>query len=146
MAEQNKEGYVDVPGGKINYGSYQLAVLPDPAGDGPEGEAFSLAVALESDVPSRDTESLPAHLSLSDWTVPRRSEPVVYQQAVDDTMRTHSWQPQPLLARSGDRQYDMQDDADELAEENDLPLGYDAAADAASWQAALLTLDKALNQ
>ncbi|WP_110631685.1 dienelactone hydrolase family protein [Salinicola salarius] len=37
-------------------------------------------------------------------------------------------------------------DADELAKENDLPLGYDAAADAASWQAALLTLDKALNQ
>ena len=37
-------------------------------------------------------------------------------------------------------------DADRLAAENELPLGYDAAADAASWQAALLTLDKALNQ
>lgn len=37
-------------------------------------------------------------------------------------------------------------DADALAEEYDLPLGYDAAADAASWQAALLTLDQALNQ
>ncbi|WP_242495501.1 dienelactone hydrolase family protein [Salinicola tamaricis] len=37
-------------------------------------------------------------------------------------------------------------DADALAKEFDLPLGYNAAADAASWQAALLTLDKALNQ
>ena len=31
-------------------------------------------------------------------------------------MRTLAWQPQPLLARSGDQQYDDQDDADELAE------------------------------
>lgn len=37
-------------------------------------------------------------------------------------------------------------DADRLAKEYDLPLGYDAAADAASWQASLLTLDQALNQ
>ncbi|WP_251977954.1 dienelactone hydrolase family protein [Salinicola avicenniae] len=37
-------------------------------------------------------------------------------------------------------------EADALAAEYDLPLGYDAAADAASWQAALLALDKALNQ
>ena len=37
--------------------------------------------------------------------------------AVDDTMRTLAWQPQPLLARSGDRRYDMQDDADELADQ-----------------------------
>ncbi|GHB15994.1 dienelactone hydrolase family protein [Salinicola rhizosphaerae] len=36
--------------------------------------------------------------------------------------------------------------ADALAQQYDLPLGYDAAADAASWQDALLTLDKALNQ
>lgn len=35
--------------------------------------------------------------------------------------------------------------ADKLAEQFDLPLAYDAAADAASWQAALLTLDKVLN-
>ncbi|GGY10387.1 dienelactone hydrolase [Litchfieldella qijiaojingensis] len=37
-------------------------------------------------------------------------------------------------------------DADTVAEEFGLPLGYDAAADAASWQATLLTLDRALNQ
>jgi len=37
-------------------------------------------------------------------------------------------------------------DADRLAKEYDLPLAYNAAADAASWQAALLTLDQALNQ
>ena len=36
-------------------------------------------------------------------------------------------------------------EADEAAEEFGLPLGYNAAADAASWQAALLALDKALN-
>ncbi|MHB0775755.1 dienelactone hydrolase family protein [Halomonas sp. WWR20] len=36
--------------------------------------------------------------------------------------------------------------ADALAAEYDLPLGYNAAADAASWQAALLTLDRTLNQ
>ncbi|MDX5379099.1 MAG: dienelactone hydrolase family protein [Halomonas sp.] len=36
--------------------------------------------------------------------------------------------------------------ADALAEEFDLPLGYNAAADASSWQAALLLLDKTLNQ
>ncbi|SHE39241.1 Dienelactone hydrolase [Modicisalibacter ilicicola DSM 19980] len=35
--------------------------------------------------------------------------------------------------------------ADQVAEQYDLPLAYNAAADAASWQAALLTLDKALN-
>ncbi len=35
--------------------------------------------------------------------------------------------------------------ADVVAAEYGLPLGYDAAADAASWQAALLTLDEALN-
>ncbi|WP_227367793.1 dienelactone hydrolase family protein [Halomonas sp. M20] len=35
--------------------------------------------------------------------------------------------------------------ADEAAAQFDLPLAYDAAADAASWQAALLTLDKVLN-
>ncbi|WP_244613368.1 dienelactone hydrolase family protein [Modicisalibacter radicis] len=37
-------------------------------------------------------------------------------------------------------------DATAVGEEHGLPLGYDAAADAASWQAALLALDKALNQ
>jgi len=37
-------------------------------------------------------------------------------------------------------------DADKQAKEDDLPLGYNAAADAASWQAALLTLDEALNE
>ncbi|MFD2438559.1 dienelactone hydrolase family protein [Modicisalibacter luteus] len=36
-------------------------------------------------------------------------------------------------------------EADEAAEEYGLPLGYNAAADASSWQAALLALDKALN-
>jgi len=36
-------------------------------------------------------------------------------------------------------------DADAIAERTGLPLGYDPAADAASWQAALLTLDKTLN-
>ncbi|EPC02365.1 hypothetical protein L861_15120 [Litchfieldella anticariensis FP35 = DSM 16096] len=36
--------------------------------------------------------------------------------------------------------------ADALAEEFDLPIGYNAAADASSWQAALLLLDRALNQ
>ncbi|GAB2803055.1 dienelactone hydrolase family protein [Halomonas shantousis] len=36
--------------------------------------------------------------------------------------------------------------ADALAAEFDLPLGYNAAADAASWQSALLTLDRTLNQ
>ncbi|MBB3230903.1 dienelactone hydrolase family protein [Halomonas stenophila] len=36
-------------------------------------------------------------------------------------------------------------EADALATQHDLPLAYDAAADAASWQAALLTLDAALN-
>ncbi|MCE8017119.1 dienelactone hydrolase family protein [Halomonas sp. MCCC 1A17488] len=36
--------------------------------------------------------------------------------------------------------------ADALAKEFDLPLGYNAAADAASWQSALLLLDKTLNQ
>ena len=36
--------------------------------------------------------------------------------AVDDAMRTQAWQPQPLLARSDDRQYDMQEDADELTD------------------------------
>ncbi|MDW5378299.1 dienelactone hydrolase family protein [Halomonas sp. HP20-15] len=36
-------------------------------------------------------------------------------------------------------------DATEIGEENGLPLAYNAAADAASWQAALLALDKALN-
>nr|WP_298410446.1 dienelactone hydrolase family protein [uncultured Halomonas sp.] len=35
--------------------------------------------------------------------------------------------------------------ADNAAEQFDLPLAYDAAADAASWQAALLALDKVLN-
>lgn len=35
--------------------------------------------------------------------------------------------------------------ADATAEEYELPLGYNAAADAASWQAALLALDRALN-
>ncbi|MFC3282234.1 dienelactone hydrolase family protein [Litchfieldella rifensis] len=35
--------------------------------------------------------------------------------------------------------------ADATGEEFGMPLGYDAAADAASWQAALLALDKALN-
>lgn len=35
--------------------------------------------------------------------------------------------------------------ADALAAQHDLPLAYDAAADAASWQAALLTLDATLN-
>lgn len=35
--------------------------------------------------------------------------------------------------------------ADAVAEEYGLPLGYDAAADAASWQAALLALDRSLN-
>ncbi len=37
-------------------------------------------------------------------------------------------------------------DATHLGNENGLPLAYNAAADAASWQAALLALDKALNQ
>lgn len=37
-------------------------------------------------------------------------------------------------------------DADRLAAKYDLPLAYNAAADAASWQAALLALDRALNQ
>ena len=36
-------------------------------------------------------------------------------------------------------------ESDEAAAEFGLPLGYDAAADAASWQAALLALDEALN-
>ncbi|TLF52087.1 dienelactone hydrolase family protein [Halomonas urmiana] len=36
-------------------------------------------------------------------------------------------------------------EADAFATQHDLPLAYDAAADAASWQAALLTLDAALN-
>lgn len=36
-------------------------------------------------------------------------------------------------------------EADEAAEEYGLPLGYNAAADASSWQAALLALDEALN-
>lgn len=36
-------------------------------------------------------------------------------------------------------------DADRVAVQHDLPLGYDAAADAASWQSALLALDRALN-
>lgn len=35
--------------------------------------------------------------------------------------------------------------ADAIGEELGMPLGYDAAADAASWQAALLALDRALN-
>ncbi|MBZ9557712.1 MULTISPECIES: dienelactone hydrolase family protein [unclassified Modicisalibacter] len=35
--------------------------------------------------------------------------------------------------------------ADALGAEDDLPLAYNAAADAASWQAALLALDKTLN-
>lgn len=35
--------------------------------------------------------------------------------------------------------------ADAAAAQYDLPLGYDAAADASSWQAALLALDSALN-
>lgn len=37
-------------------------------------------------------------------------------------------------------------DATALGEETGLPLGYNAAADAASWQAALLALDEALNR
>ncbi|MCK0768448.1 MULTISPECIES: dienelactone hydrolase family protein [Chromohalobacter] len=36
--------------------------------------------------------------------------------------------------------------ADAKADEFDLPLGYDAAADAASWQSALVALDRALNK
>lgn len=36
-------------------------------------------------------------------------------------------------------------EADAVAEQYGLPLGYNAAADAASWQSALLALDKALN-
>lgn len=36
-------------------------------------------------------------------------------------------------------------EADAFAAQHDLPLAYDAAADAASWQAALLTLDATLN-
>ncbi|RXE47491.1 dienelactone hydrolase family protein [Chromohalobacter israelensis] len=36
--------------------------------------------------------------------------------------------------------------ADAEAEEFELPLAYDAAADAASWQAALVALDRALNR
>lgn len=36
-------------------------------------------------------------------------------------------------------------EADAFAAQHDLPLAYDAAADAASWQSALLTLDAALN-
>ena len=43
-------------------------------------------------------------------------------------MRTLAWQPQPLLARSGDRRYDMQDDADELADLID-----ELAADTDGW-------------
>lgn len=35
--------------------------------------------------------------------------------------------------------------ADAIGAENDLPMAYNAAADAASWQAALLALDKTLN-
>lgn len=35
--------------------------------------------------------------------------------------------------------------ADSVAAQYSLPLGYDAAADAASWQSALLALDRALN-
>ncbi|MGC3873827.1 dienelactone hydrolase family protein [Halomonas sp. GXIMD04776] len=35
--------------------------------------------------------------------------------------------------------------ADEVGEQFDLPLAYNAAADASSWQAALLTLDRVLN-
>ncbi|WP_104203402.1 dienelactone hydrolase family protein [Billgrantia saliphila] len=36
--------------------------------------------------------------------------------------------------------------ADALSEELDLPIGYNAAADASSWQSALLLLDRTLNQ
>ncbi|QOR37154.1 dienelactone hydrolase family protein [Billgrantia diversa] len=36
--------------------------------------------------------------------------------------------------------------ADALSEEHGLPIGYNAAADASSWQAALLLLDSTLNQ
>ena len=50
------------------------------------------------------------------------------KQAVDDAMRTHSWQPQPLLARTGDQRYDTQDDADELADLID-----ELAADTDGW-------------
>ena len=41
---------------------------------------------------------------------------MVYQQGVDDAMQTQAWQSQPLLARSDDRQYDMQEDTDELTD------------------------------
>jgi hypothetical protein len=106
----------DVPNGKINYGSYQLAILPDPSGGEPEGEAVALAFQLDSVLRPPLASTLPARLSLSSWNIPGRGEPVVYQQAVDDAMRTQAWQPQPLLARSDDRQYDMQEDADELTD------------------------------
>lgn len=36
--------------------------------------------------------------------------------------------------------------ADAVAADHDLPVAYDAAADASSWQAALLTLDATLNE
>ena len=106
----------DVPGGKINYGSYQLAILPDPSGGEPEGEAVALAFQLDSVLRPPLASTLPVRLSLSDWNIPGRGEPVVFQQGVDDAMRTEAWQPQPLLARSDDRQYDMEEDADELTD------------------------------
>jgi hypothetical protein len=108
----------DVPDGRINYGSYQLAVLPDlVSGEGEaEGEAVARAALLDVVFRTPSPTTAAARLSLSDWILPGRSEPLVYQQAVDDTMRTLAWQPQPQLARSVDRREGELDDSDELAE------------------------------
>ncbi|MFP6750405.1 MAG: Ig-like domain-containing protein, partial [Pirellulaceae bacterium] len=106
----------DVPGGKINYGSYQLAILPSSGGGEPEGEAFSLFSQLESELTLSEARQLPTRLELSDWSVPRRSEPVIYQQAVDDAMRTLAWQPQPVLSQHDDQREDELAESDELAE------------------------------
>jgi hypothetical protein len=106
----------DVPDGRINYGSYQLAVLPDlVSGEGEaEGEAAVRAALLDVVFRTPSPTTVAARLSLSDWILPGRSEPLAYQQAVDDTMRTLAWQPQ--LARSVDRREGELDDSDELAE------------------------------
>jgi hypothetical protein len=115
---------------QINYGSSVLTILPQQgSGEGEaEGEAAARAALLDVVFRTPSPTTAAARLSLSDWSLPGRSEPVAYQQAVDDTMRTLAWEPQPLLARSGDQRYDMQDDADELADLID-----ELAADMDGW-------------
>ena len=94
-----------------------------------EGEPSSLAAIISSQWSDPHSAQVRSGAFQGDSSLQPVSGTSSYQQAIDDAMRTLAWQPQPLLARSGDQREDELDDSDELAELIDQ-----MAADAEGWK------------